>query len=98
HVLVIEDDPLMADHLLSIIDGRGLTGLVADTGELGLTLAKSRQPAGIILDVTLPDIDGWTVMERLQSDPNTQGIPVHFLSALDASESGMIRGAVGYLT
>lgn len=98
HVLVIEDDPILAEQLLAIIDGRGLTGLVANSGELGLNLAKSRRPAGIILDVKLPDIDGWTVMERLQSDPNTKAIPVHFLSAMDASDSGLIRGAVGYLT
>src|SRR5690606_20725252 len=98
HVLVIEDDPILAEQLLVIIEGRGLTGLVADSGELGLSVAKSRLPAGIILDVKLPDIDGWTVMERLQSDPKTKAIPVHFLSAMDASENGLNRGAIGYLT
>lgn len=98
HVLVIEDDAILAEQLLSIIEERGLSGMIAATGELGLALAKSKHPAGIILDVKLPDVDGWTVMERLQSDPDTNHIPVHFLSALDAPETGLIRGAVGYMT
>lgn len=98
HLLVIEDDPVLAEQLLSIIEGRGLSGKIAPTGALGLTLAKAKRPAGIILDVKLPDVDGWTVMERLQSDPVTKHIPVHFLSALDAPENGLVRGAVGYLT
>ena len=59
---------------------------------------KERQPEGIILDVKLPDIDGWTVMERLRQDPATRPIPVHFVSAVDAPERGMALGAVGYLT
>jgi CheY-like chemotaxis protein len=98
HILVIEDDPILAEQLTAIIEGRGLSVVVAETGELGLSVARQRRPLGIVLDVKLPDVDGWTVMERLKSDPSTNGIPVHFLSALDAPENGLTRGAVGYLT
>ncbi len=96
-ILVIEDDPVVAEQLVEIIRDRGLEAVVADNGEDGLRLAEEQPPLGIVLDVKLPDVDGWTVMERLKNSPVTQGIPVHFLSALDAPENGFNRGAIGYL-
>lgn len=97
-ILVIEDDPLLAEQLTEVITDRGFEAVVVGTGKQGLEVARKRRPRGIVLDVKLPDIDGWTVMERLQGSPATRGIPVHFLSALDAPESGLGRGAIGYLT
>jgi CheY-like chemotaxis protein len=97
-LLVIEDDPTFAEHLLDIIRSRRFKALVGRTAEEGLALARETHPSGIILDVKLPDLDGWTVMERLRHDPATRTIPVHFISAVDAPERALALGAVGYLT
>jgi CheY-like chemotaxis protein/HAMP domain-containing protein len=98
HLLVIEDDPVLGEQLIEVIRARGLKAVLASTGEEGLALAKERRPQGILLDVKLPTIDGWTVMRLLQQDPATQKIPVHFVSGVDAPERGLALGAVGYLT
>jgi signal transduction histidine kinase/CheY-like chemotaxis protein len=98
HLLVIEDDPVFLEVLGCIIGERGLSWLAARDGTTGLRLARERRPSGIILDLELPDIDGWRVMEQLRADPATASIPVHVVSAVDAPERGLALGAVGYLT
>ncbi|HEY3667818.1 MAG TPA: response regulator, partial [Polyangiaceae bacterium] len=97
HLLVIEDDAVLAEQLVEIIHARRLQALVATSGEEGLRLARENKPQGIILDVQLPDVDGWTVMERLRSDADTREIPVHFISGVDSSARGLALGAIGYL-
>jgi CheY-like chemotaxis protein/signal transduction histidine kinase/HAMP domain-containing protein len=98
HVLLIEDDPLLTEQLRDIIHARQLKAVIAASGQEGLDLAKKFRPRGIVLDIKLPDIDGWTVLERLRATPETRDIPVHFLSALDAPQSGLSQGTLGYLT
>jgi len=95
--LIIEDDPIFAATFGEVIRSHGLKYLFAQDGRSGLRLARERKPSGIILDVNLPDIDGWQVMKELRADPITAAIPVHFLTAADAGERGMAMGAVGYL-
>jgi CheY-like chemotaxis protein len=97
-LLVVEDDPVFAEQLLEIIHSRRFKALVARNGEQAIALAREMRPRGIVLDVKLPDIDGWTVMERLRHDPATRTIPVHFISGIDAPERALALGAVGYLT
>ena len=97
-LLLIEDDPAFASTFGDVINGQGVAHVRASSGQEGLRLARELAPRGIILDVRLPDMDGWRVMEKLRADPITAGIPVHFVSALDASERGLAMGAVGYLT
>jgi hypothetical protein len=96
-LLVIEDDLAFGEQLRDLIRERGLRFLLATMGEEGLRMAREHQPRGIILDVGLPDVDGWTVMEHLKHDPVTRNIPVHFVSATDAPQRGLALGAVGYL-
>jgi CheY-like chemotaxis protein/HAMP domain-containing protein len=98
HLLLIEDDRVLSEQLVDIAHACAFQVLAANSGEEGLKLAREYLPKGIILDVKLPDIDGWTVMDRLRSDPRTRDIPVHFISGVDAAERGMALGAVGYLT
>jgi CheY-like chemotaxis protein/HAMP domain-containing protein len=98
HLLVIEDDPVLAEQLVEIIHARRLKVVVANSGREGLLHAREQPPQGIILDVKLPDLDGWTVMERLQQNPATRSIPVHFVSGVDAPARGLSLGAIGYLT
>ncbi len=97
-LLIIEDDAGFAAGLGEVIQAQGLSYLIAPDGETGLRLARTHQPRGIVLDVKLSDVDGFTVMEMLRADAATATIPVHFVSALDAPERGMALGAIGYLT
>jgi CheY-like chemotaxis protein/CHASE3 domain sensor protein len=97
-ILIIEDDPAFARILADMVRQKGHRMLLAANGESGLELARRYRPLGILLDVMLPGIDGWTVAERLKADPATRAIPVHFLSAADGAEHGRELGAVGFLT
>jgi CheY-like chemotaxis protein/signal transduction histidine kinase len=97
-LLIIEDDPVFAETFCGVIHDQGLKCLLAADGHTGLRLAKEHRPSGIVLDVKLPDMDGFTVMEWLRGDPDTAGIPVHFVSAIEGGEQGMAMGAAGYLT
>jgi CheY-like chemotaxis protein/signal transduction histidine kinase len=97
-LLVIEDDRGFAEAFADVVRKQGLECLVASDGQSGLRLAREHRPMGIVLDVRLPDTDGWRVMEELRFDQATAKIPVHFVSAVNGAERGMALGAVGYLT
>src|SRR5205823_1049768 len=98
YLLVIEDDPVFARTLGDVIHRQGIKYVVSLDGQSGLRQARERKPSGIVLDVRLPDIDGWQIIEELHRNPRTASIPVHFVSAVDGAERGMAMGAVGYLT
>ena len=97
-ILVIEDDPAFAKILADMVHRQGHRVLAAADGETGLQLAGRYRPTGILLDVMLPGMDGWTVIERLKQDAATRQIPVHFISATDEAARGRALGAVGFLT
>ncbi len=97
-LLVIDDDKTFIDIALALCRQAGFKCLVADRGESGLAMARRHRPSGIILDVGLPDMDGWSVMERLRMDPITRGIPVHFISAAEGADRARSLGAVGFLS
>jgi CheY-like chemotaxis protein len=97
-LLLIEDDPAFALAFGEIIKAQGLRFRVVETGRAGLEAARATHPTGIVLDIRLPDIDGWSVLQHLREDPATKDIPVHVVSALDGVEHGLAMGASGYLT
>jgi Signal transduction histidine kinase len=97
-ILVVEDDPVFARILVKLIHDKGLRALAAGDGESGLRLAREYRPTGILLDVMLPGMDGWSVLDQLKADPLTRHVPVHFISATDGRASGAERGAVGFLS
>ena len=97
-ILVIEDDPAFARILIDMIQRKGYRALAAGDGASGLQLAREHRPTGILLDVSLPVMDGWSVIDRLKADDATRAIPVHFISVDDGSTRGLGRGAVGFLT
>jgi len=97
-ILVVEDDPAFARILADMVHRKGHRVLAAADGESGLALARRYRPTGILLDVMLPGMDGWTVIERLKNDVATRHIPVHFISATDDATRGLELGAVGFLT
>ncbi|HUB88299.1 MAG TPA: response regulator [Dyella sp.] len=97
-ILIVEDDPAFARILADMVRQKGHRMLHAPHGEAGLELARRYHPVGILLDVMLPGMDGWMVIERLKADPATRHIPVHFLTATDDASRGRELGAVGFLT
>ncbi|CAK0773362.1 hypothetical protein CCP3SC15_470004 [Gammaproteobacteria bacterium] len=97
-ILIVEDDPAFARIVGDLAKKRGFKTLVASNGRMGLELAQQYCPTGIILDIGLPEIDGWTVMERLKAAPETHHIPVHVMSADDDKLRGLKMGAIGFDT
>ena len=97
-ILVIEDDPTFLKIMYDLSTTRGFKCLLAPDGETGLYFADMYNPGAIILDVILPGIDGFEVMERLKVNPQTRHIPVHFISALDKNQDAMRMGAIGFTT
>lgn len=73
---------------------------VAPSGSQGLEIAKAQRPDLILLDVVMPDMEGYEVCRRLKADPETRSIPVIFLTAINGAEDvtkGLALGAVDYL-
>ena len=97
-ILVIEDDPAFVRILIDMIQRKGYRALAAGDGASGLQLAREHRPTGILLDVSLPVMDGWSVLDQLKADDATRAIPVHFISVDDGGTRGLERGAVGFLT
>ncbi|HWM84259.1 MAG TPA: response regulator, partial [Kofleriaceae bacterium] len=96
--LVVEDDFDFVRILVDMIRQAGFRALAATSGHQGLELAMRFRPSGILLDVGLPDLDGWAVMERLQADRATRDIPVHLVTAGTDAERALDMGAVGFLS
>jgi CheY-like chemotaxis protein len=96
-LLVIEDDPHYARILLGLARDKGFKGIVANKGALGLSLARQFSPAAISLDIFLPDMLGWTVLNQLKLDPATRHIPVQIISLEEERQHGLSHGAFAYL-
>ncbi|MFG1410950.1 response regulator [Xanthobacter sp. VTT E-85241] len=97
-VLIVEDDAAFCRSLMGIVRRKGYRVVAAGDGETGLAFARTYNPTGILLDVMLPGMDGWQVIEALKKDPATRHIPVHFVSALEEAPRAREAGAVGFLT
>ncbi len=80
-VLVIEDDPRSVKLMELVLSSQGYQAVVARNGEEGLAAAKSRPFDVILLDLMLPEVDGFEVLRRLQADPELADIPVVITSA-----------------
>jgi signal transduction histidine kinase/DNA-binding response OmpR family regulator len=95
-VLLIEDDAQSAELMQAQLHAAGYRVDVAGSGEAGLTAAGAHPPDAIVLDVTLPGMDGWEVIRRLKADDRLAGIPVFFASIVDERQTGLALGADGY--
>ena len=96
-LLIIEDDAKFAAILLQAARDKGFKGLVALLGGDGLRLAAEHRPTAITLDLHLPDMDGWVVLEKLKRNPDTRHIPVEVISVEDNRPRGLRFGAFEYL-
>jgi CheY-like chemotaxis protein/signal transduction histidine kinase len=97
-LLVVEDDPHYARVLLNLARDRGFKVVVAKTGADALNLARKHRPTAVSLDVFLPDMLGWTVLNQLKRDPETRHIPVQILTVEDERQYGLERGAFSFVT
>jgi HAMP domain-containing protein/CheY-like chemotaxis protein/signal transduction histidine kinase len=96
-VLIVEDDERFAKVLLDFAREKNFKAIVTQRGDSTLSLARDYLPSAILLDIDLPDIDGFTVLDRLKRDPSTRHIPVHVMSALRERERALRQGAISYI-
>ncbi|HTZ95338.1 MAG TPA: HAMP domain-containing protein [Terriglobales bacterium] len=97
-LLVVEDDPHYAQVLRDLAHDKGLKVLIAMRGAEGLALAREFHPSAVSLDVFLPDMLGWTVLNHLKQDPATRHIPVQMLTLDEDRRHGLARGAFAFVT
>ncbi|SLM47360.1 GAF sensor hybrid histidine kinase [Nitrospira japonica] len=96
-LLIVEDDPHYARVLLGLARDKGFKGIVATKGGQALALAAEYCPAAITLDIFLPDMLGWTVLNNLKMDPKTRHIPVQIISLEEERQHGLSHGAFSYM-
>ena len=100
-VLVIDDEAPIRLLCRVNLEAEGMEVLEASDGPTGLEKARNDEPDVILLDVMMPGLDGWRVAEELLDDPNTESIPIVFLTAraeLRDRARGIDLGGVDYVT
>jgi two-component system, cell cycle response regulator DivK len=80
-ILLVEDDELNRDMLSRRLSKRGYDVLVATDGEEGIAMARAKQPSLVLMDMSLPKIDGWQATRMLKSDDATRAIPIVAITA-----------------
>ncbi|WP_165252761.1 HAMP domain-containing protein [Paludisphaera soli] len=96
-LLIVEHEPRFAGILVDKAHEMGFKAVATSFGEAALELARELRPAAVTLDLRLPDMDGWVVLDRLKRDPGTRHIPVHIISVDDSWQRGMRLGAFAFL-
>jgi len=97
-ILVVDDEPDVLTMISEYLSLEGYNILTATSGEKALRLAREHRPFAITLDVIMPEMDGWEVLQHLKEDPDTKDIPVIIVSVSDDKQTGFALGAVGYVT
>jgi HAMP domain-containing protein/signal transduction histidine kinase/DNA-binding response OmpR family regulator len=97
-LLIIEDDANYARVLLEMAHEKGFKGIVAQRGATALSMVRDLKPTAVTLDLHLPDLDGWRVLDRLKVDLATRHIPVHIISVEQDPAPTLSQGALGFVT
>ncbi len=97
-LLIVENDLNFARFMLETAREKGFKALVTSLGTAALAMARDYKPDAITLDIHLPDIDGWRVLERLKNEPVTRHIPVCVISTEEARERGLKLGAMAVVS
>jgi adenylate cyclase len=97
-VLVIDDDATVRDLMRRYLSREGFDVVTAAGGREGLEFARELHPSVITLDVFMPDLDGWSVLQALKQDADLRRIPVILMTISDEKQKGITLGASGYLT
>lgn len=99
-VLLVEDDSFLSGMYAAKLEREGFQVMTAENGEQGWQLAQTSAPDLMLLDIIMPGMDGFQVLEKLQADPKTKSIPVILLTNLGKKEDvdrGLALGAKDYL-
>jgi len=96
-LLVIDDDPMVCEMMQRFLDADGFHVVSAHSGAEGLALARELKPCAITLDVMMPSMDGWAVLNTLKHDPELAHIPVIMMTIVDDKNMGYALGAADYL-
>ena len=96
-ILVIDDDPAVRDLMSRFLMKQGFQVVTGDSGKEGLRLAKQIDPVLITLDVEMPEMDGWRVLQQLKADSDLAEIPVIMVTVADSEPRGFELGASSYL-
>jgi HAMP domain-containing protein/signal transduction histidine kinase/DNA-binding response OmpR family regulator len=96
-VLIVENDQNFARILLNMAREKDFKGIIALDGESAVDLAHAYHPDAVTLDIDLPGMDGWAVLDRLKHHPDTRHIPVHVISGIAKRQRGLKAGAIAYL-
>jgi len=96
-ILIVEDDTNFAKSLLEFTRKRGYKGVVSVRGDYALNFALVYKPVGVLLDIQLPIMSGWQVMEELKNNQLTRHIPVHIMSSHKLKQESLLKGAVNFL-
>lgn len=96
-ILIVEDDTLFAKSLLDYARRQGYKGIVAVRGDDGLNLAIRYKPLAILLDIQLPVMSGWEVMDALKANSQTRPIPVHIMSSYRMKSESRFKGAIDFV-
>jgi signal transduction histidine kinase/CheY-like chemotaxis protein/BMFP domain-containing protein YqiC len=97
-ILVIDDERPARELIGNALVAKGYAVVAAPGGRDGLRLARERRPDAIILDVIMPDVDGWAVLRALKTDPDLADIPVILVTMLGDRDMGLALGAAEHLT
>jgi signal transduction histidine kinase/DNA-binding response OmpR family regulator/HAMP domain-containing protein len=96
-ILIVDNDLGFARILVDLARESGFKCIATSQGAVAVALAREYKPHAVTLDIRLPDMDGWRVLDRLKNDPETRHIPVYIVSAADERVRGLSQGALGYL-
>ena len=96
-IVVIDDDRASLELMSAYLADHGVHVVRARDGKEGLDAVRRLQPVATVLDILLPSVDGWEVLEKLQADPKTQALPVIVASIVDEKSRGLAAGAADYL-
>jgi CheY-like chemotaxis protein len=97
-LLILENDKAFAKMLFDVAHDHGYKALIAGYGATALSLTGEYAPHAITIDISLPDINGWRVLERLKNSPATRHIPVYVITTDEDRERALRAGAIGLAT
>jgi len=97
-MLIVENDLAFAKVLLDAARRRGFKGLVTATAATAISLIKEYMPTIVSLDIFLPDMPGWRILDRLKADLSTRHIPICIVSTDDSRDRALSSGAIGFIT
>lgn len=99
-IFLVEDDAFISNLLVKKFEGSGMTVITGNAGETAAASIKKEMPNIVVLDIMLPGVDGFQVLQQMKSDPDTKNIPVIMLSNLSDKvqiEKSKKYGAVSFL-